>query len=80
MRAPHSARCGEILFGRWRYAVLVTKREQREAAAILDRLARVVANGEITAPSGFVGRLEGAAATLKVMRRAPDRKGQGRRL
>jgi hypothetical protein len=50
----------------------MTKREQREAAAILDRLAQVVANGEITAPSGFVGRLEGAAAALKVMSRSMD--------
>ena len=46
---------------------VVTKREQREAAAILDRLARAVADGEISAPTGFVGRLEGAAEALKVM-------------
>ena len=45
----------------------MTKREQREAAAILERLAATVAKGEITAPTGFVGRLEGAAAALKVM-------------
>ena len=45
----------------------MTKREQREAAAILERLAAAVARGEITAGSGFVGRLEGAALALKVM-------------
>ena len=58
----------------------MTKREQREAAEILERFAQVVADGEVSAPSGFVGRLDGAAAALKVMSRAPDRKGQGRRL
>ena len=46
---------------------VMMKREQREAAAILERLAGTVAKGEITAPTGFVGRLEGAAASLKVM-------------
>ena len=45
----------------------MTKRQQLEAAAILERLAATVARGEITAPTGFVGRLEGAAASLKVM-------------
>ena len=45
----------------------MTKAEQREAAAILERLARIVADGELTAPTGFVGRLEGAAETLKVV-------------
>lgn len=43
------------------------KREQREAAAILERLAGVIAGGEVTALSGFVGRLEGAAQALKVV-------------
>ena len=45
----------------------VTKSEQREAAAILERLAQVVAAGKVTAPAGLVGRLEGAAEALKVM-------------
>lgn len=44
-----------------------TKHEQRETAAILERLAATIARGEITAPAGFVGRLEGAAEALKVM-------------
>lgn len=51
---------------------LVTKREQREAAEILERFAQVVAVGEVTAPSGFVGRLEGAAEALKVMSQPQD--------
>jgi len=45
----------------------VTKREQREAAAILERLAVVVARGEVTASSGIVARLEGAAVALKAV-------------
>ena len=45
----------------------MTKREHREAAEVLERLARAVAEGELTAPSGFVGRLEGAAQALKVV-------------
>ena len=45
----------------------MTKREQREVAAILERLASTVARDGITAPAGFVGRLEGAAEALKVM-------------
>ena len=54
----------------------MTKIDQREAAAILERLAQVVATGEITAPAGFVGRLEGAATALKVVSqpRPPERK------
>ena len=57
----------------------MTKREQREAAVILERLARVAADGEVTAGSGFVGRLEGAATALKVMSQPRRREGQQRR-
>ena len=57
----------------------MTKREQREAAAILERLAATVARGEITAGSGFVGRLEGAATALKVMSQPRRHEGLGRR-
>jgi len=45
----------------------VTKREQREAAEILERLAQVIARGEVTASSGIVARLEGAAVALRAM-------------
>lgn len=44
----------------------MTKREQREAAAILERLAVVIAEGGMTAPSGFIARLEGAALALRM--------------
>jgi hypothetical protein len=57
---------GLLVVDATRYAEPVTKREQREAAAILERLAAVVARGEVTAPAGFVGRLEGAAEALRV--------------
>lgn len=40
------------------------RQDQREAAKILERLARLVASGEVSAPAGFVGRLEGAAVGL----------------
>jgi hypothetical protein len=73
-------RTGSSVVEATNYPKRVTKREQQEAAGILERLAQVVAGGGVSAPSGFVGRLEGAAAALKVMSRAPDRKGQGRRL
>lgn len=45
----------------------MTKREQLKAAEILDRLAALVARGELTAPTGFVGRLEGAAHVLRAL-------------
>ena len=44
---------------------VMTKAEQRAVAAILERLAATVAKGEVTAPAGFVGRVEGAAVALK---------------
>lgn len=44
----------------------MTKQEQRESAAILERLAAQIAGGEITAPAGFVGRLEGAVLALRL--------------
>ena len=60
-----------------RYSGLMTKREQREAATILERLAATVARGEVAAPAGFVGRIEGAAAALRLLggpRPHPNRK------
>jgi len=55
-----------------------SKREQREAASILERLASAIARGEITAPSGTIGRFEGGAKALRVpsdSRRAEGRTG-----
>jgi len=49
----------------------MTKAEQREAADILERFAQVVAEGEVTAPSGTVGRLEGAALVLRALADPP---------
>lgn len=48
----------------------MTKREQRDAAEILERLAGIVAAGEVTAGPGFVGRVEGAAEALEVLGRS----------
>ena len=42
-----------------------TRRDQREAAEILGSLATAIARGELTAPAGFVGRLEGASLALR---------------
>jgi len=55
----------------------MSKRELREAAAVLRCLASVVAQGGVTAPAGFVGRLEGAAEALDVLGRRPPRKSHG---
>ena len=45
----------------------MTKREQREAAAILERLAELVDRDKVTAAAGFLGRLQGAAVTLRLL-------------
>ena len=50
--------------------------KQREAAIILERLAAVIARGEITAPSGTIGRLEGAAEALRVLARPKTAQGR----
>lgn len=69
-RAASSARVSRATSWSWstvrRYHDSMTKQEQWEAAEILERLACVVAAGEVSAPSGFVGRVEGTAAALRL--------------
>lgn len=49
---------------RYRWHVGITKRDATEAAQITRRILDAIAAGELTAGSGFIARLEGAAATL----------------